>query len=423
MKKNTSLQFATVMGLTLLGACFSTQSFAKNENSGEAAWYLFLGADLGGSNYSAYNNSQTEAARSGSHLGGRLLLSHYSENWVFDGGAGIQFINNKGTNSDNSVNTDKTTNGFLTFSPRYRLGENFQLGPEFQYWVTTDKGLNATVTGSDLIDDSLTNTSAWLGAQLLYEWGNKVRLGGRWMTDLNVPMRSVTVYQAFIQIGFDIFGSSSSVEESKPRKHYEQVTEDDLDRAEEKVKEEPLPMATPEPTPVTPEPEPVVMSTPEPPVPEATPEMTPEPTPEPAPIVEEAPKPAPKMTVTLDVNDLPFGFDNATLPKSNAARVKNIGAFLKKHNSSWKKLLVSGHTDERGTKEYNQRLSQKRAQAVKTLLVSGGAPASKIRAVGLGETEPLDRRHNEKAWSKNRRVELEFFGVKDTMMIKKAMKQ
>jgi OOP family OmpA-OmpF porin len=68
-------------------------------------------------------------------------------------------------------------------------------------------------------------------------------------------------------------------------------------------------------------------------------------------------------------------------------------------------LEVQGHTDERNTNEYNLKLSQDRANAVKQYLVDKGVDAKRLAPRGYGEEKPIDNGHNEAAWSKNRRVE------------------
>jgi len=425
MKKKSWIPWAAVFFLLFPALVWSApQNGSADDTTTESAWYWFLGLDLGYSHYSPYNSSLTEAPRQGSDMGVRALIAHYSRQWVIDGGLGYQWINNSGTNSDNSVNTDKTTNVYIDLSPRYRFG-HFQIGPEFEYWATTDNGLNPIVIGSNLIASGA-NTSAWLGLQGVYEWAgdHKYRLGVRGLTALNVTDRTVLVFQAFFEIGFDLFGSSSSSSpnvEEPVQKRYERINQDDLDRGDSRNQSGPL-LMTPEATPVpatTQEAEPEIMSTPAPVEPEATPP--------PAPVVE-PPEPvqaksAPKVVLTLDVNDLPFGFNDANLPASNAARVRKIGEFLKENNKSWKSLVVEGHTDERGTKPYNIKLSKLRADTVRKLLVEGGASASKIKSKGYGKSHPIDHRHNEKAWAKNRRVELDFKGVKNVVLMKKAMNQ
>jgi len=66
---------------------------------------------------------------------------------------------------------------------------------------------------------------------------------------------------------------------------------------------------------------------------------------------------------------------------------------------------VGGHADERNTDEYNQKLTQARSEAVKDYFVDKGVDVGRLRPVGYGESKPIDKGHNEEAWSKNRRVE------------------
>ncbi len=380
----------------------------------ERSTYLFLGADLGISSYSAYNPA-VEGARSGFDGGIRALMAFYiQKHWVIDTGFGWQFMSNSGTNIGGDQTKVSSKNFYFDLSPRYRFNKNWQLGPEFQYWLGTDVGLNpySTTTDQPTADS---NTSKWIGLQGMFEWtdSNKYRIGARYMTSLGVPQRTVNVIQIFFQIGLPLFGSNAISDEERPvRKFREQVSEGDLEKAEVYTPpEDPLPLATPEP------------------VPEATPwaEMTPSATPEPTPAPEVIPTPKPraqeKLVMTLDVNDLPFEFNNAHLPPYHSNRVKEVGHFLGEHKGAWRELVVSGHTDERGSNEYNNKLSLTRAQTVRQLLIKGGAPAARIKAVGYGKRKPIDKRHSEKAWTKNRRVELDFRGVKDVMLIRDALQR
>ncbi|HEU4726800.1 MAG TPA: OmpA family protein [Kofleriaceae bacterium] len=68
-------------------------------------------------------------------------------------------------------------------------------------------------------------------------------------------------------------------------------------------------------------------------------------------------------------------------------------------------IEVQGHTDERGDDAYNLELSDRRAAAVVAYLVSHGVAQSRLISNGYGETQPVDKRHNEAAWAKNRRVD------------------
>ena len=69
-------------------------------------------------------------------------------------------------------------------------------------------------------------------------------------------------------------------------------------------------------------------------------------------------------------------------------------------------IRVEGHADERGTVDYNMALGQRRADAVKQHLVSGGVSSGRVSAVSLGEERPAASGHNESAWSQNRRAEI-----------------
>jgi peptidoglycan-associated lipoprotein len=71
-----------------------------------------------------------------------------------------------------------------------------------------------------------------------------------------------------------------------------------------------------------------------------------------------------------------------------------------------KKMVIEGHTDERGGSEYNLALGQKRAQAVLKSLTLMGAPEGQLEAVSFGKERPAVQGHDESAWSKNRRAEM-----------------
>ena len=71
-----------------------------------------------------------------------------------------------------------------------------------------------------------------------------------------------------------------------------------------------------------------------------------------------------------------------------------------------KRMVVEGHTDERGSREYNLALGQKRAEAVLRALTLLGATDAQLEAVSFGEERPADTGHDEAAWAKNRRAEL-----------------
>ena len=71
-----------------------------------------------------------------------------------------------------------------------------------------------------------------------------------------------------------------------------------------------------------------------------------------------------------------------------------------------RKIVIEGHTDERGGREYNLALGQKRAEAVLRSLTLLGAKDDQVEAVSFGEERPASEGHDEAAWAKNRRAEL-----------------
>ena len=69
-------------------------------------------------------------------------------------------------------------------------------------------------------------------------------------------------------------------------------------------------------------------------------------------------------------------------------------------------MRLEGNTDERGSKEYNLGLGERRGNAVSSALQANGASASQISVISYGKEKPVCREHNEECWSKNRRVEI-----------------
>jgi len=79
-------------------------------------------------------------------------------------------------------------------------------------------------------------------------------------------------------------------------------------------------------------------------------------------------------------------------------------------SNSGQKVLIQGNTDERGSREYNLALGQKRAEAVKKALGLLGAKEAQLEAVSLGEEKPKAADHNEEAWTENRRADILYPG-------------
>jgi peptidoglycan-associated lipoprotein len=101
-----------------------------------------------------------------------------------------------------------------------------------------------------------------------------------------------------------------------------------------------------------------------------------------------------------------FDYDDDTLREESLEELFAVSTLMKA-NSSYT-LLVEGHADERGTREYNLALSERRAKAVEDFLSASGVSSFNVEVVGYGEEKPVDNGSNESAWSQNRRAELFF---------------
>ncbi|MBE7373538.1 OmpA family protein [Pseudomonas lopnurensis] len=131
-----------------------------------------------------------------------------------------------------------------------------------------------------------------------------------------------------------------------------------------------------------------------------------EPTPEPAPapIVDTEPEPAPEVVrVELDVK---FDFDKSQVREESYSDIRNLADFMQQYPQT--STTVEGHTDSVGTDQYNQRLSERRAEAVRNVLVNEyGVESGRVNSVGYGESRPVADNATEEGRQINRRVEAE----------------
>ena len=117
------------------------------------------------------------------------------------------------------------------------------------------------------------------------------------------------------------------------------------------------------------------------------------------------------MVMQLANKSFRFDFDSAALKPENRETLSRIAGVLLA--SEGYRLFIDGHTDDVGTDEYNQRLSERRAGSVRDYLVKAGLPANIIDVKGFGKSNPLVRAKTTDAREKNRRVEI---GIVDTII-------
>ena len=107
---------------------------------------------------------------------------------------------------------------------------------------------------------------------------------------------------------------------------------------------------------------------------------------------------------TTDTRVIYFAFDSNTVPAAAFETLRAHATYLK--NNSNAKVRLEGHADERGTREYNVALSERRSQAVEKFLRVQGVSSSQIEVVSYGEEKPAAMGSSEEAMAQNRRVEL-----------------
>jgi OOP family OmpA-OmpF porin len=132
----------------------------------------------------------------------------------------------------------------------------------------------------------------------------------------------------------------------------------------------------------------------------------------PAPVAAPAPAPAPAPVAAQKVTyaaDAFFDFDKSVLKPEGRAKLDDLVSKIQGINLEV--IIAVGHTDSVGTDAYNQKLSVRRAEAVKAYLVSKGIEKNRIYTEGKGESQPIADNRTAAGRAKNRRVEIEVVGT------------
>ena len=134
----------------------------------------------------------------------------------------------------------------------------------------------------------------------------------------------------------------------------------------------------------------------------------------PAPAAAPAPAPAPAPVAASKVTyaaDAFFDFDKSVLKPAGKAKLDDIVS--KVGGLNLEVIIAVGHTDSIGTDAYNQKLSVRRAEAVKAYLVSKGIEKNRVYTEGKGEKQPVADNKTSEGRAKNRRVEIEVVGTRN----------
>ena len=106
----------------------------------------------------------------------------------------------------------------------------------------------------------------------------------------------------------------------------------------------------------------------------------------------------------LGARTIYFEFDSSEIPESGRIVIDAHARYLSEHSGAL--ITLEGHADERGSREYNIALGERRAGAVRKLMTLLGATDPQIRTISYGEERPVADGHDESAWGLNRRVEI-----------------
>ncbi len=113
---------------------------------------------------------------------------------------------------------------------------------------------------------------------------------------------------------------------------------------------------------------------------------------------------ATQVAALLNDKTVHFAYDSDKLSNDDIQVLDVQAAYLTSSVGMSEKLVIQGHTDERGTRTYNLALGERRAKAVKNYLSLKGVAPSRIEVISYGFEKPVDPAHNEAAWAKNRRA-------------------
>jgi len=117
---------------------------------------------------------------------------------------------------------------------------------------------------------------------------------------------------------------------------------------------------------------------------------------------DEANNPATYDFNTLAPYTIYFAFDSFAIEPLERAKLEKTAEYLKEHANT--KVFLAGHTDSRGTTQYNLGLGERRAIATREYLIGLGVPQSRLQTISYGEEQLVDSGESEAAYAKNRRV-------------------
>ncbi|MFC1461466.1 OmpA family protein, partial [Verrucomicrobiota bacterium] len=118
-------------------------------------------------------------------------------------------------------------------------------------------------------------------------------------------------------------------------------------------------------------------------------------------------RPGTMTIISATFDNVQFEYDSAHISPSERKKIEEAAGYLSDNPGTG--IIVEGHCDERGSREYNMALGERRALAVRAYLVGLGIDGSNIQTKSYGEEDPQQFGHDEDNWRVNRRAEFVFF--------------
>lgn len=341
---------------------------------------IFAGVDLGYVS-SSPTDPEVESEKSGYNLGFKGIGSIFTNAMIFDIGGGFLISNLSGARDTIEVEDEvteirdvsiETRIGYMEFSPRVRIGRVFSLGLIGQAFFGEDGrfGPENPLEEPDNSASEAALATGFAGASAAVEWmGSSTggRLAAQVLTDINILDRQILIAQLSLQVGLPIIKQKTFVRRRRIVREKERVKQAEIEKIVEEV------------------------------------------------VVQEV------VRFQFDSQYINFETGSSNLSQRSRNFLKEVATFLMQNAYVWGQILIDGHTDVRGTFEYNMNLSRQRASAVRDTLIQSGVPASRIRSAGYGFTRPLDKRNIPVAWARNRRVEMTFSDVSNPVLLRKGI--
>lgn len=124
------------------------------------------------------------------------------------------------------------------------------------------------------------------------------------------------------------------------------------------------------------------------------------------------------QTYQLEPGPVNFESDSTKLVANSQQYLRRLARALADNRHLFDRIEVIGHADQRGTTPYNKKLSENRAKTIANTLMASGINKSQIKTIGRGKSEPLTQAMSSSALARNRRVQVEFIGVRNQAALK-----